>query len=422
MYPNNVASDQDNLHDVFYQTAPGGPLARIVPPFVPAVSAAGDGDSILPALDYDGSHVAFETQATNLPSATGVLFDLQHARYGDLLGNYPPLTSGSANAVRFSGDGRYLARPGARVDLVTHDYTTVDVDGEQHYPGPTTLSFDGRYAAFRGLDVPLLPSPTAYQAYLVDLFGATVTKVSRAYGGGAPDGDVFDVTLSSDGRFVAFVSRSTNLLATPLPNGVSSGLYRYDRVSGETISVSVAPGGQPASGSFGLVAVSGDGNLVAFFSDNATLDPGATPPSGFTLYVRDIAAATTTAVRSAQNGLHYAAVAATGGFTFGAFYTQQAAMSDDGRYLAFWTSEALAAGDTNNAEDLYVFDRSTQQATRAGTGPAIGGAVSLSGDGHRLAVSAKSWTVPNLYGVDGPAEDVYVLDNPAMVIFESGFE
>src|SRR5206468_3010706 len=87
--------------------------------------------------------------------------------------------------------------------------------------------------------------------------------------------------LSADGRFVAFVSRATNLV--PGDTNGSWHVFVRDRQTGITERVSVDSAGNPGDGASGIVgtsadrlAISADGRFVAFASSATNLVPGDT--------------------------------------------------------------------------------------------------------------------------------------------------
>ncbi|MCW5558556.1 MAG: hypothetical protein KIT22_12085, partial [Verrucomicrobiae bacterium] len=96
-------------------------------------------------------------------------------------------------------------------------------------------------------------------------------------------------------RYVFFVSDASNLVTNDW-NGAGLDLFRRDRVTGETLLVSVAlDAGAGANGSVLEYAVSSDGNRVVWTSDASNLVPGDTNEAA-DVFLRDINAGTTTLV------------------------------------------------------------------------------------------------------------------------------
>src|SRR5581483_8759234 len=100
---------------------------------------------------------------------------------------------------------------------------------------------------------------------------------------------------------------------------------------------------------------------------------------------------------------------ATGGDSF------SPAVSADGRYVAFASDATnLVPGDTNNATDVFVYDRQAKTTTRvsvaAGGGQAGDASFSpsLSGDGSVVAFVSRSADL--VAGDTAGGEDVFVRD------------
>jgi hypothetical protein len=101
--------------------------------------------------------------------------------------------------------------------------------------------------------------------------------------------DSSGIAISDGGRFVVFASGATNLVAGDT-NGMRDVFVRNTR-TGATTRADLGPGGVQANGdSFGPVAISGDGRFVAFESDasNLVAGSGCTPASGLLcLFIHD---------------------------------------------------------------------------------------------------------------------------------------
>src|SRR5215217_9101496 len=80
-------------------------------------------------------------------------------------------------------------------------------------------------------------------------------------------------SISSDGRYVAFVSEADDLTAG---EGPFWDVYVRDRVTGETELVSRPTAGTAANGDSFLPSISDDGRWVAFVSRASNLAPGDT--------------------------------------------------------------------------------------------------------------------------------------------------
>jgi len=157
--------------------------------------------------------------------------------------------------------------------------------------------------------------------------------------------------LTPDGRFVSFASSASNLVPGDT-NGVGDVFVR-DRRSGATERVSVGAKGAQGDGDSNVLgistntAISDDGRYVAFKSDATNLVRG--DRNGVTdVFVRDRATGTTERVSVDNAGREIAG----GG--------DQPAISPDGRYVAFVTSDL----DANFSPDVYLRDRVAHTTTR----------------------------------------------------------
>jgi Tol biopolymer transport system component len=266
-----------------------------------------------------------------------------------------------------------------------------------------SMSSDGRYIAFTtmaGLD----PADTngVDDVYLYDRGTRTVTFISEASGGGRSNSVSRNPRISADGRYVVFESFANNLVQGDT-NGAFD-VFRHDRLTGETVRVSVATGGGQASGNSTDPRISDDGNLIAFTS--SAFDLVANDANGASdIFVRDMAAGTTTRV----------SVSTTGGDAD--LPSTEPAISGDGHFVAF-TSPAtnLVAGDTNSVSDIFVRDLiagTTARVSVSSTGgeanqPSTG--ASLSRDGQFVSFLSSATNL--VAGASGT--QVYVRDTQAL--------
>jgi Tol biopolymer transport system component len=139
------------------------------------------------------------------------------------------------------------------------------------------ISADGRFVAFGSLASNLVPNDTNGKGdvFVHDLQTGETTRVSVSSSGaqgndssgvesGPGGAEGRGLAISSDGRFVAFYSRATNLVSGVDPT-FTTNVYVHDRDTGATTCVSVrADNGQPAgkTDASTLVAISVDGRFV----------------------------------------------------------------------------------------------------------------------------------------------------------------
>jgi Tol biopolymer transport system component len=141
------------------------------------------------------------------------------------------------------------------------------------------------------------------QVYLVDLATGRQDVVSHTPAGKGGDADSMSPSLSDDGRYVAFASDATDLVAKDTNRERDVFLYdtrtrRVSRVSVDTAGGEVYAYATQVAGDY--PTISGDGSTVAFLSDgNVTRDPKYANPKGETyrgVFVRRLRDGTVTPV------------------------------------------------------------------------------------------------------------------------------
>ncbi|MGI9098517.1 MAG: calcium-binding protein [Solirubrobacteraceae bacterium] len=229
--------------------------------------------------------------------------------------------------------------------------------------GVPSISADGRFVAFASSATNLVAEDAdpASDVFVRDLLTSTTTLVSRATGAGVKsNADSFTPAISADGRFVAFASNASNV--HPDDTDATTDVFVSDLQSGALTLVSRADGVAGAKGSSGSAAprISADGARIAFSSNASNLDPDDPDPSP-DVFVRDVRAQTTTLVSRAAGG------GASNGDSF------SPTISADGRFVAFGSSASnLHPEDPDAITDVFVRDLLTGTAllaSRAG-GPA----------------------------------------------------
>ncbi len=161
-------------------------------------------------------------------------------------------------------------------------------------------------------------------------------------------------STSADGRFVAFGSRASNLVAGDT-NGAQDVFVRDTCVVGpagctpSTIRVSVDSAGTEGNSDSVSLALSADGRFVAFRSGASNLVAGDTN-GALDIFVRDTcvggpAGCTPSTIR----------VSVDSAGTEGNGLSVSPALSADGRFVAFASlASNLVAGDTNSVQDVFL--------------------------------------------------------------------
>ncbi len=164
------------------------------------------------------------------------------------------------------------------------------------------VSADGRFVAFVSYAPNLVPEGSGpfHEVYVRDRQLGQTVKVSVARNGAQTNGDSESPSISEDGRYVAFYSRASNLVSGDT-NGYSDVFVR-DLQSGGTERVSVNSAGAQADFFSEDVSISADGRYVAFMSHATNLVPGDSNGVG-DIFVRDRVSGITELVSIDTNGL-----------------------------------------------------------------------------------------------------------------------
>ena len=198
-----------------------------------------------------------------------------------------------------------------------------------------------------------------------------VSVVSNTLGeANGPSGDharSFDPGISNTGRFVVFDSAASNLVPNLNPNSKRQ-VYLHDRQTGVTEMVSVTSAGLPGNDDSFVATVSDDGNIVVFdsFASNyAGNDTGGVRD----VFLRDRAAGTTQRISQYITGTQGVCAAITVNPLD--CNSSDPSISADGSIIAFATWSQLTPDDTDEAHDVYVFNRTASSLQRISVG--IGG-------------------------------------------------
>jgi hypothetical protein len=150
-------------------------------------------------------------------------------------------------------------------------------------------------AAFEHRDEPSCRGQTPRGVFVHDRGTERVSVDSSGTEGDAASGAP---SISADGRYVAFESDATNLVAGDA--NTATDVFVHDRLTGTTERASVDGGGTGGNAASSAASISGDGQRVSFTSFATNLVAGDT--NGFSdVFVRDFAA-TTTVRASVSNG------------------------------------------------------------------------------------------------------------------------
>ena len=337
--------------------------------------ATGEGEAIgfsgLPSVSASGRFVSFYSYASNL-----VAGDTNNA-VDVFVRN---LATGTTERVSVGTGG-------------------TQAEGSSDY---SSISADGRFVAFYSIAPNLVNGDTNDQAdvFVRDRQTNTTTRISVADDGTQSDSLSDTPSISADGRYVAFMSMASNLVRGD--TNFSPDIFVHDRGTATTTRVSMATGSMQGNGGSYSPSISADGRFVAFESDANNLVPGDTNRTT-DVFVRDRQAGTTERISNGLGG-----VAANGG-------SYSASISGDGRFVAFVSlASNLVSGDTNAASDIFVYDRLTSRTTRVSIAAdgtqttSSNGYPSISADGRFVTFSSRCTNLVS--GDTNGAEDVFVYD------------
>ena len=294
------------------------------------------GYSLNPVISADGRYVAFTSEANNL-----VAGQTDHSHWDvflfdkNLASNTTMLVSGAGGSATETGNGESFS------DLAL------------------AISEDGRFVAFRSFADNLVAGVTD-DNHNSDIFlfdrdssGPRTTLVSRAAispiiaaTGGSASSE--KPVMSSDGRFVAYQSTATNIVANDSNNAYD--VFLYDRVVQNTVLVSHANGSNAsANGASTKPIISSDStsdNFVIFNSTATNLVAGQVDLNGLDdvfIYSR---IGLTTSLASGQAG-------STTTTANGA--SSVAAINSDGSAVVLTSlADDLGGTDSNGVSDVFV--------------------------------------------------------------------
>ncbi|WP_019874214.1 TolB family protein [Sporichthya polymorpha] len=345
--------------------------------------------SFTPSVSRNGRYVAFASEASNL-----VPGDTNHRR--DIF--VRDVAKGTTTRVSVSSRGR---------------------QGNLDSYNPS-ISDDGRFVVFDSFATNLVPDDLNREGdvFVHDLVEHTTTRVSRGIDGKETDASSGFATISGDGNVIAFESSATNLRAGR-PGKVTD-IYLVDRAGNVLDWVTRSPANGEPNGGSGDIALSRDGQVVAFASAATNLVPGDTNLAD-DVFVRDRRVGWTQRV----------SVNSLGGETND--NSGAPSISDDGRIVVFSSNasslvslvpgtQSLPAfvfhrfhtGDDNFVPDVFVHDRVTRRteivsvSTEGAQGIAESYEASVSGDGTKVAfASYASDLVP---GDGRPGSEIFLRD------------
>ena len=345
------------------------------------ITGTGNADSTKPSMSLDCRYIAFASSASNL--VAGDNNNNEDVFVYDRIEDTMKLISKS--------DGGQL--------------------GDRNSTDPA-ISADGLFVTFQSEARNLVPGdenggtdPSAGRdIFVYDLVNDTIERVSLRDNGGESNQASGNPSISGDGRYVAFESSANNLVSGYAVGNTN--VYILDRTENTIIGIPVPFADILTNRDSLNPAISTDGAYVAFeFSvdrndDNQSLNYRYTD-----IYLYGTGSGAVQRISGTKIGTEADSTK-----------SEAPSISADGRYIAFESNlEDIDFYDTNDAVDVFVYDRETEITRRVSANGSTGGQLfkdstnpSLSGDGRYVAFESMA---SNLVDSDtNNAIDIFMTD------------
>lgn len=398
--------------------------------------ADANGQSNFPDLSQNGRYITFVSEADNLVvgDTNGFPDVFVYDRMSGEIKRVSVASDGTESngdsgfdPPRISGDGRYVVFRSRASNLVPDDNNglpdifirdtqtnltqriSITDEGKEanSYSWAPDISADGRFVAFDSQANNLVTGDTNGQndIFVHDMETGINSRVNLASDGTEANagnksywGYRHSIPMSADDRYIAFTSPADNLVAGDSNGGED--VFVYDRQTGINRMVSVSSTGEQGNGISLLHDMSADGRFVVFYSASTNLS--ADGEWGLFLHDRD----TGETKRISGWGIN-------------------AALSNDGRYIAFTSADDdLSPWSNNGYEDVFVLDQLTESVTQVNRsydgGETNMGSfwVAISGDGKYVSFESRA---DNLVPKDTNGfQDVFETENPYLFSINPG--
>jgi len=187
--------------------------------------------------------------------------------------------------------------------LGTTERVSLDSLGNQlaSFSDSGSVSADGRFVLFGSADPNVTPgdTDTANDGFLRDRLMGTVTRVTKTWTGAEFSSTAYDLVMTPDARFIAWTAQGTDLV--PGITNVVSDVFVRDRLLGTLERVSVSTLGTEANLAVGRPSISDDGRFVTFVTKSTTLDPTDFDVK-MDVFLRDRTAGTTESISDGLSG------------------------------------------------------------------------------------------------------------------------
>ena len=233
------------------------------------------------------------------------------------------------------------------------------------------VSNDGNLIAFTSRASNIVPNDTNDRGdiFVHSRLSNTTTRVSVASDGSEASNGADLPDMSGDGRYVVFVSGSSNL--DDSVNSGSNQIYLHDRLTAETTVITQGVDSSVGDSNSSVPKISNDGNFVVFTSLASNLVADDTNEQ-VDVFLYDRNSETIERISEGPNGTEPDSSSA------------RPEISSDGRFVVFDSSASnLIASETNSVRGVYLFDRTSGEVTK----------VSIANDGSPLTAGSIDGTI-----------------------------
>ena len=205
-------------------------------------------------------------------------------------------------------------------------------------------------------------------------------------------------TVSANGQWIAFTSQASNLVSAD--QNSASDIFLFNRQAGSLEIISISSTGEPGNGASFQPSISADGSLMAFASLASNLDKNDT--NGLPdIFIRDLSKEKTEQISHALEG------AQPDG------WSDQPAISGNGRFIAFRSAaNNLAPDDDNPGDDIYLYDRVTNEIKRVSNSGGNSSDPFISSDGRYISYLSMRDRSPELWLFDRLTQESRRIDLP----------
>jgi len=222
-------------------------------------------DAELPSISADGTRIVFDSIGIGLTTDTDA-----NCAYDVFLRDLSDPKKPATSLLSANPDG--------------HACTTMPNEAGSM---DAVISADGNFVAFDSTCSDLLPTKDQFDfgdVFVKDLTTGALTKVSVSTTGGEANGNSFTPQISADGRYVAFTSYASNLVAGD--TNLVQDVFVRDMASKKTMRVDLDADGQQIDDGADTFAFASNGGSVAFLVYQSLL-PADTTGEG-QIYLRSL--------------------------------------------------------------------------------------------------------------------------------------